>query len=143
MADGIIRHSIGFESNDSLDLWVHSKLIQGPKLSVALIECGPHRKGGKKRMRRQYNLVCFALGSVLLYSIAIFITNLQAQPPRQRVVVFVSNRDGNDEIYVMNSNGSTPRRLTENNKRDLAPVWHPSGNRIAFTSTRDGGMRSM
>ena len=53
-------------------------------------------------------------------------------------IVFTSNRDGNDEIYEMDADGSNPARLTFNEARDYEPVWSPDGTKIAFVSTRDG-----
>jgi WD40 repeat protein len=53
-------------------------------------------------------------------------------------VAFVSERDGNSEIYAVNSNGTGLTRLTSAAARDLDPAWSPDGQRIAFTSDRDG-----
>ena len=57
-------------------------------------------------------------------------------------IAFVSQRDGNDEIYTMNADGSNVQRLTfdpiGSPKSDLSPVWSPDGTRIAFVSNRDG-----
>ncbi|MEP6570441.1 MAG: DPP IV N-terminal domain-containing protein [Acidobacteriota bacterium] len=53
-------------------------------------------------------------------------------------IAFVSNRDGNDEIYVMNPDGSNQIRLTSNLSRDSGPVWSPNGLKLAFSSNRDG-----
>jgi len=36
------------------------------------------------------------------------------------------------EIYVMNADGSEPRRITHNTTWDLGPVWSPDGDRLAF-----------
>jgi hypothetical protein len=35
------------------------------------------------------------------------------------------HRDGNDEVYVINTDGSGPRNLTRNPARDGHPVWQP------------------
>src|SRR5213083_3084647 len=54
------------------------------------------------------------------------------------LIAFVSNRDGNNEIYVMNADGTGLTRLTNDPASDVYPAWSPDGSRIAFTSTRDG-----
>ena len=53
-------------------------------------------------------------------------------------IVFVSRRDGNREIYVMNGDGSGQQRLTNHGANDRAPAWSPNCQRIAFTTDRDG-----
>ena len=53
-------------------------------------------------------------------------------------IVFVSDRDGNNEIYTSNTDGSNITRLTNNPGNDDDPVWSPDGTRIAFTSDRYG-----
>jgi Tol biopolymer transport system component len=58
--------------------------------------------------------------------------------PDGKRIAFVSDRDGNCEIYVMNADGSNQTRLTNNPARDVYPVWSPDGTRIMFVSNRDG-----
>ncbi|MFC1878522.1 hypothetical protein ACFLZW_01285 [Chloroflexota bacterium] len=53
-------------------------------------------------------------------------------------IAFTSDRDVNQEIYLMNKNGSDQRNLTKNPANDFAPAGIPGGDQIAFTSDRDG-----
>src|SRR5207302_2193555 len=53
-------------------------------------------------------------------------------------IAFVSDRDGNFEIYVMDADGSNQTRLTNNPAHDGEPAWSPDGAKIVFVSQRDG-----
>lgn len=61
---------------------------------------------------------------------------LPAYSPDGTRIAFVTSRDGNSEIYVVNRDGSNLRRLTNNAADDTAPAWSPNGQQIAFVSTR-------
>jgi Tol biopolymer transport system component len=58
--------------------------------------------------------------------------------PDGRKLLFVSRRDGNPEVYVVDADGGGQRRLTRNPADDRDPAWSPDGRKIAFISTRDG-----
>ncbi|MGD2205617.1 MAG: protein kinase, partial [Anaerolineae bacterium] len=70
-------------------------------------------------------------------------TNPEASPDGQRVT-FMSQRDGNWEVYVVNLDGSGLRRLTQNPASDGLPTWSPApkggkgGQYLAFVSNRTG-----
>jgi TolB protein len=49
-------------------------------------------------------------------------------------IAFMSNSDGNWELYVVNSDGSGLKRLTENKAIDGLPTWSPDGHTLAFVS---------
>lgn len=51
-------------------------------------------------------------------------------------LAFVSERDGNEEIYLINTSGSLVN-LTNHPANDSEPSWSPDGTRITFTSNRD------
>jgi Tol biopolymer transport system component len=53
-------------------------------------------------------------------------------------VAFMSNRDGNWEIYLLALQDQTMTRLTDNPARDGSPVFSPDGGRVAFVSDRGG-----
>lgn len=51
-------------------------------------------------------------------------------------LAFVSDRDGQDEIYVRDLATGAERRITDNEGPDRAPSWSPDGRWIAFNSRR-------
>ena len=53
-------------------------------------------------------------------------------------IAFMSARDGNLEIYVMNTDGTAVTRLTDNPGVDGFPSWSPDGSMLAYHSERDG-----
>ncbi len=53
-------------------------------------------------------------------------------------IAFSSNRDGDHDVYLMNSDGSNVRQLTHNSSIDTTPSSSPDGTRIAFTRYLDG-----
>lgn len=61
--------------------------------------------------------------------------------PSAMNLVFVSNRDGNPEIYAMRRDGTGQTRLTYHPARDFSPAVSPTGNGIAFISNRDGSFQ--
>ena len=88
-------------------------------------------------MHRRHRLAHLILATGVALSLTPLIVAIDAQAQ----IAFVSNRDGNPEIYVMDADGGNLRRLTNNPARDYAPSWSSDGKRIAFISDRDGHAR--
>ena len=84
-------------------------------------------------MQRRTNL------THLIFAVAVALgVTLVVAVDAQGQIAFVSRRDGNPEIYVMDADGGNPRRLTSNAGADYQPSWSPDGKRITFVSERDG-----
>jgi len=59
------------------------------------------------------------------------------------MIAFVSDRDGDYEIYLMEFPSAEEAQpveyqLTYNDAKDSVPEWSPDGKKIAYASTRDG-----
>lgn len=59
--------------------------------------------------------------------------------PNNEWIAFVSTKSGNDEIWIMNTEGADHRQLTYNGwEWDKHPTWSPDGSQMAFYSNRTG-----
>ena len=56
--------------------------------------------------------------------------------PSGNQVLFVSTRNGNEDICVINADGTGLRQLTEHPGFDSHASWSPDGRTIVFCSTR-------
>jgi TolB protein len=51
--------------------------------------------------------------------------------------VFVSERDGNPDIYLLDLNSGSTKNFTPNGQVDYKPTWADEGH-LAFVTSRDG-----
>lgn len=58
--------------------------------------------------------------------------------PDGRHIAFDSRPEGSSDIYVIDAEGGTPRRVTTDNSQEVMPSWSRDGRWIYFTSNRGG-----
>jgi TolB protein len=58
--------------------------------------------------------------------------------PGADLIAFETGRDGNSEIYLLDSRTGELTNLTRHPANDRSPAWRPDGGAIAFESHRDG-----
>ena len=91
------------------------------------------RRGVKMQLRD--GLANPILGVFLLFGLILTIPSSQAYAQ----IAFMSERDGNKEIYVMGTDGQSPRNITRHPADDWTPALSPNGKRLAFMSDRHDG----
>lgn len=65
-------------------------------------------------------------------------TNLHVDENATDKIAFESYRDGNAEVYVIDTDGENLTKLTDDPAYDGVPSWSADGKSLAFTSERTG-----
>src|SRR5262245_14486682 len=102
---------------------VHSRLVTrlAPLLSVAALLAS-----------------CSDLDRAVAPKLGTPLFNHTVTPTGPSRIVFQSNRDGDVDIYSMNTDGSDVTQLTFNTTLDLLPIWSPDGSRIVWGACDNG-----
>jgi Tol biopolymer transport system component len=95
---------------------------------IALSGCG----GGKENTNTNNGITGQATPAPIQATPAPILT-------RQQKIVFISNRDGNSEIYSMNADGTNQTRLTNSPAEDKSPNLSPDGSKVLFIRERNDG----
>lgn len=62
--------------------------------------------------------------------------------PNNNTIAYVSYENGSPDIFIINSNGTGKKRLTDTPLRDENPCWTTDGNYIIFSSNRNMNVSS-
>ena len=81
-------------------------------------------------MKRTYML----FGMTFLFSLFLLAVNTWGAP----YISFNSDRTGQSDIYIIDTNGKNLRNLTNHPADDTGATWAPDGRSFAFASNRDG-----
>ena len=81
-------------------------------------------------MKRTYML----FGMTLLLSLFLLKVNTWGA----QYISFYSDRTGQTDIYIVDTNGKNLRNLTNHPAEDIGATWAPDGRSFAFSSNRDG-----
>jgi TolB protein len=60
--------------------------------------------------------------------------------PSNDCIAFISDRDGNAELYLMNTNGQNQVRIIESDASENHPAWSPDGRYLAYSRCPPSGI---
>lgn len=123
-------------------------LVLGGVALVAVAACG----GGASSKDLKITYVSLEDGNQEIYSILAsgeensrrltstreFSESRPAYSPDASRIAFLSDRNGSDDLYVMDADGNGEQRTVETEGKRSGFAWSPTGKRIAYVSEADG-----
>ena len=103
------------------------------------VEAPPSRPGYLIPVLILAVLAAVTIGGYFVYQRATGASGL-ARPARPPRIAFMSDRDGNWEVYIMDRDGSNLVNLTNAPSADGLPIPVPGRDQLAFVSDRDGDL---
>lgn len=122
-------------------------LLGQGQINAVMIFSKKQARSGRDRRRIDMLSSSTALAAILVVGSLVFAASSTTTtiptasatfPGVNGKIAFVSDKEGVENIYVMNSDGSGRTRLTNNLANDANPSWSPDGSKITFVSDRDG-----
>ncbi|MBI1926265.1 PD40 domain-containing protein [Candidatus Poribacteria bacterium] len=114
----------------------HGVLGDFEQCRALLKACAEANADNSKWHQQEARRVLNCLGQPIPPGFSVPPVHSTSQSPRENLdrIAFVSQRDGHDEIYVMNADGSGQKRLTYHESQARYPAWSPDRTQIAFVS---------
>jgi dipeptidyl aminopeptidase/acylaminoacyl peptidase len=74
------------------------------------------------------------------------ISSVKISPDNKKILFVLTNYllkkgESNNDIYLMNIDGSNQKQMTNHKSADYNPVWHPGSKKFMFLSTRKEGVQ--
>ncbi|HLO92660.1 MAG: prolyl oligopeptidase family serine peptidase [Chloroflexota bacterium] len=74
------------------------------------------------------------------------VSEMQLSPAGDKILYGVTFYDvatnkGNRDLYILDVNAESPRKITETKANELNAIWRPDGKRIGFLSAESGSMQ--
>jgi TolB protein len=83
------------------------------------------------------NLALIIRYKLLIAIFSLFLIACQSSGLSGSSILYISEKDGNPEIYSMDKNGNNHLRLTNSSKQENSPKLSPDGNSISFISSKN------
>jgi TolB protein len=152
---GVASTQIAFVSarNGAKELWVmdYDGAAQRPLTSLRTISLTPRWSPDASRIAftcfmpfnglvsAQICMYSLDAGKVLGFARFRGTNSAPAWSPDGTQIIFSSSMQGNPELYVTDTGGNRPKRLTFANGASTSPAWNPkTGQTVAFVSDRGG-----
>ena len=75
----------------------------------------------------------------LLFALSAILLLVPALSSAQERIAFSASADNNSDIWSTNTDGTDPKRLTNNAASDIEPSFSADGGKIVFVSFRSSG----
>ena len=89
-------------------------------------------------MKGMHHKITYLVVVLLLFFNNMCSLNVCAQVHEVKHISFASNRTGNFDIYLIDTNSENLRRLTKNPADEFSHSWSPDGQLLAYGSNREG-----